>query len=141
MSQYKITKKRLAEIIMEEYQSIQQELEEGYMDKYDREHDEYQRERKRQHDRERKAYSSYQSSGKYKPPGYGSGGIGGGSRKERFAGFNRDDELENPDKADLDDDGELSAYEKKRGKAIEKAMKKESIDAIRALIEKELQNF
>ena len=33
-----------------------------------------------------------------------------------------DDKLENPDKADLDDDGQLSSYEKTRGKAIEKAM-------------------
>lgn len=40
----------------------------------------------------------------------------------------KDEELENPEKADLDDDGELSAYEKKRGKAVEKAMKKESIN-------------
>ena len=30
--------------------------------------------------------------------------------------------LKNPDKADLDDDGELSSYEKKRGAAIEKSM-------------------
>ena len=45
MSQYKITKKRLAEIIMEEYQSIQQELEEGTWISTT-EHDEYQRKRK-----------------------------------------------------------------------------------------------
>ncbi len=32
------------------------------------------------------------------------------------------EELKNPDKADLDDDGKLSSYEKKRGKAIEKSM-------------------
>jgi hypothetical protein len=37
-----------------------------------------------------------------------------------------DEELENPDKADLDKDGKLSGYEKKRGKAIEKSMKKEN---------------
>ena len=30
--------------------------------------------------------------------------------------------LKNPGKADLDKDGKLSGYEKKRGKAIEKAM-------------------
>lgn len=34
-----------------------------------------------------------------------------------------DADLENPEKADLDDDGELSSYEKKRGKAVEDAMK------------------
>jgi len=33
-----------------------------------------------------------------------------------------EEELKNPDKADLDDDGKLSSYEKKRGKAIEKSM-------------------
>jgi len=32
------------------------------------------------------------------------------------------EELENPEKADLDKDGKLSGYEKKRGKAIEKSM-------------------
>ena len=37
------------------------------------------------------------------------------------------EELENPEKADLDKDGELSSYEKKRGKAIEKAMKKKDL--------------
>ena len=36
--------------------------------------------------------------------------------------------LKNPDKADLDDDGELSPYEKKRGAAIEKAMGEEDIE-------------
>jgi hypothetical protein len=33
-----------------------------------------------------------------------------------------DEKLKNPDKADLDKDGDLSSYEKKRGKAIEDAM-------------------
>ena len=57
--------------------------------------------------------------------------------------FNRkdDDELESPEKADLDDDGNLSRYEKKRGKAIEKSMNKESMDSIRHLIHQELQNL
>ena len=32
--------------------------------------------------------------------------------------------LNNPNKADLDKDGKLSGYEKKRGKAIEMAMNK-----------------
>ena len=140
MSQYKITKKRLAEIIKEEYEAIMsQELEEGYMDKYDREHDEYRRERKRQHDRERKAHSRYQSSGRYKAPGYGSGGIGGGSRKERFAGFNRDDDEAKPDYIDLDKDGDKKEPMKKAAK--DKKMKKESMDSIRALIQKELKNL
>lgn len=62
--------------------------------------------------------------------------------RSRFAGNRKeDDELENPEKADLDDDGKLSGYEKKRGKAIEKAMKKESMNSLRQLIQQELQNL
>jgi hypothetical protein len=36
--------------------------------------------------------------------------------------LNEEKKLKNPDKADLDDDGKLSGYEKKRGAAIEKSM-------------------
>ena len=53
-----------------------------------------------------------------------------------------EEELENPDKADLDDDGKLSPYEKKRGKAIEKSMKKgkkPTKEQIEALVKKALQ--
>jgi len=39
-----------------------------------------------------------------------------------------EEELENPKKADLDKDGKLSSYEKKRGKAIEKSMKGQGKD-------------
>ena len=38
-------------------------------------------------------------------------GIGGGSRKERFAGFNRDDD-EAPDYIDLDKDGDKKSPRK-----------------------------
>ena len=38
------------------------------------------------------------------------------------------DALKNPKKADLNKDGKLSDYEKKRGAAIEKAMQKEDLD-------------
>jgi hypothetical protein len=223
MSQYKISKKRLAEIIKEEYQSLQhrktrrlnedasddtfemvdvivqalgpqqaleelvqamersnaqdllsyvmrmhdmrmpgdevedydasaynrkedEDLEEGYMDALDRSRDDDARERRRQMQRIRDEEERKRQSGGYRRPGAGSGmgGIGGGgSGKKRFAGFNRKDEegLENPDKADLDDDGKLSKYEKKRGKAIEKSMKKESLDSIRQLIHKELKKL
>ena len=40
--------------------------------------------------------------------------------------------LKNPDKADLDDDGELSPYEKKRGAAIEKAMAEKDVEEAKA---------
>ena len=89
MSQYKISKKRLAEIIKEEYEAAISRTDEAH--------------------------------------------CGTANRDE--------DKLENPDKADLDDDGKLSKYEKRRGKAIEKAMKKESLDSIRALIQQELKNL
>ena len=36
--------------------------------------------------------------------------------------------LMNPEEADLNKDGELSSYEEKRGRAIEKAMQKEDLD-------------
>jgi len=39
----------------------------------------------------------------------------------------KDGDLKSPDKADLDKDGKLSSYEKKRGKAIEKNMKESRI--------------
>ena len=38
------------------------------------------------------------------------------------------EELKNPKKADLNKDGKLSSYEKKRGAAIEKTIKKEDLD-------------
>ena len=53
-----------------------------------------------------------------------------------------EEELENPKKADLDKDGKLSGYEKKRGKAIEKAMKKDkkpTKEQIEALVKKALR--
>lgn len=91
MSQYKISKKRLAEIIKEEYDAAMERTDEAHC-----------------------------------------GGDHAG---------NRDEEVEDPDKADLDNDGKLSGYEKKRGKAIQKAMKKESLDSIRTLIQQELKNL
>ena len=39
-----------------------------------------------------------------------------------------EEELKNPKKADLNKDGKLSSYEKKRGAAIEKAIQKEDLD-------------
>jgi len=126
---------------MEDAAEDEKELEENYLDKYDREHDEYRRERKRQHGRERKAHSRYQSSGRYKAPGYGSGGIGGGSRKERFAGFNRDDdELKGGQKKlDQDKDGDIDEKDLEALRA--RKVKKESLASIRALIQQELKNL
>ena len=163
MSQYKISKKRLAEIIKEEYESFladnltkdqveidEEELEEGYMDKYDRAYEEEERERRRQMRRIRDEEERNRRSGGYRRPGpgSGSGGIGGGGKRpERFAGFNRKDEKMDPvgkEDADIDNDGDVDSSDKylnKRRKAIGKAMKKESVDSIRAMIQKELKNI
>ena len=76
------------------------------------------------------------------------GGIGGGGYgKKRFPGFNRKDEKMDPvgkEDDDIDNDGDVDSsdkYLKKRRKAIGKAMKKESLDSIRDLIQKELKNL
>ena len=68
----------------------------------------------------------------------------GADPRSQYAGNRKDekgDKLKNPEKADLDDDGKLSKYEKRRGKAIEKAMQEESLDSIRQLIQQELKSL
>ena len=148
MSQYQISKKRLAEIIKEEYQSIQ-ELEDPRRPspmsyEYEGAADDF---------RNQVMNLVLQLGPLTLDPKTASAveveirdvlntlNIGTDPRS-RFAGNRKeDDELENPEKADLDDDGKLSGYEKKRGKAIEKAMKKESLSSIRDLIKHELQNL
>ena len=143
MSQYKISKKRLAEIIKEEYESLlAQEIDEGYMDALDRSRDEEDRERRRQSRRIDQERERNRRRGGYRSPGAGSGmgGIGGGGKRpERFAGFNRDDDEAKPDYIDLDKDGDKKEPMKKAAK--DKKMKKESMDSIRALIQKELKNL
>ena len=148
MSQYQISKKRLAEIIKEEYQSIQ-ELEDPRRPspmsyEYEGAADDF---------RNQVMNLVLQLGPLTLDPKTASAveveirdvlntlNIGTDPRS-RFAGNRKeDDELENPEKADLDDDGKLSGYEKKRGKAIEKAMAKESLESIRDLIKKELGNL
>ena len=118
------------------------ELDEGYMDKYDRAYEEEERERRRQMRRIDQERERNRRSGGYRRPGAGSGmgGIGGGGRRpERFAGFNRDDDEAKPDYIDLDKDGDKKEPMKKAAK--DKKMKKESMDSIRALIQKELKNL
>ena len=154
MSQFKISKARLAQIIKEEYEKIlledEQRTDEGYMDALDRSRDEEERERRRQMRRIRDEEERNRRSGGYRRPGAGSGmgGIGGGgSGKKRFPGFNRKDEKMDPvgkEDDDIDNDGDVDSsdkYLKKRRKAIGKAMKKESLDSIRDLIQKELKKL
>ena len=148
MSQYQISKKRLAEIIKEEYQSIQ-ELEDPRRPspmsyEYEGAADDF---------RNQVMNLVLQLGPLTLDPKTASAVEGeirdvlntlniGTDPRSRFAGNRKeDDELENPEKADLDENGKLSGYEKKRGKAIEKAMKKESLSSIRDLIKQELQNL
>lgn len=98
MSQYKITKKRLAEIIKEEYESLLKES--LAQDSIEMDEEDYEIE-------------------------------------EKLDPVGKED-------GDVDNDGdedESDKYLKKRRKAIGKAMKKESLDSIRALIKKELGNI
>ena len=100
MSQYKITKKRLAEIIKEEYESLLKES--LAQDSIEMDEEDYEIEEK------------------LDPVG------------------------EESEDGDIDNDGdkdESDEYLAKRRKAIGKAMKKESLDSIRALIKKELGNI
>ena len=63
----------------------------------------------------------------------------GGRRLDEEDEDELEEELKNPDKADLDDDGKLSGYEKKRGKAIEKSMKKEELkETLKKILRKHL---
>ena len=155
MSQYKITKARLAEIIKEEYQKHleedlthdqveidEEEIEEGYMDALERSRDEERRQKSRDYDAREREKERNRRRGGYRPPGAGSGmgGIGGGgSGKKRFPGFNRKDEAAKPDYIDLDKDGDKKEPMKKAAK--DKKMKKESLDSIRNLIRQELKNL
>tara|TARA_R100000900_G_scaffold92225_1_gene71707 strand:+ start:473 stop:832 length:360 start_codon:yes stop_codon:yes gene_type:complete len=88
MSQYKITKQRLAEIIKEEYEALMsQELEEGYMDALDRSRDEERRQKSYDYDARERERERNQRQGRT-----GGTRMGGSYKKERFPGFNRDDE-------------------------------------------------
>ena len=98
MSQYKISKKRLAEILKEEYLSL---LEESLT-----------------HDQVEMDEEDYDLEEKLDPVG-------------------EEDE-------DVDNDGDVDTsdkYLKKRRQAIGKAMKKESLDSIRSLIQQELSKL
>jgi hypothetical protein len=140
MSQYKISKKRLAEIIKEEYESLlAQEIDEGYMDALDRSRDEEDRERRRQMQRIRDEDERNSRSGR---TGVGTR-MGGSYKKKRFAGFNRkDEELKGGQKElDTDDDGDIDAEDMAALRAKKKKPTKESVESIRQMIKKELQNL
>ena len=148
MSQYQISKKRLAQIIKEEYQSLQEYVDPRSPNKPSWEHEGHADDFRSQVmnlviqlapltlDPKTAAAVEVEIRDVLNTLNIGT------DPRSRFAGNRKeDDELENPEKADLDDDGKLSGYEKKRGKAIEKAMKKESMNSLRQLIQQELQNL
>ncbi len=156
MSQYQISKKRLAQIIKEEYQNLQELGDPRRPSPMSYEHegaaDDFRTQvmnlvlRLAPLTLEPKMAMAVEIEIR---DVLNTLGIGADPRSQ-YAGNRKDDdedELKNPEKADLDDDGELSGYEKKRGKAIEKAMKKdkkvkeESLDSIRDLIQQELKNL
>jgi hypothetical protein len=58
------------------------------------------------------------------------GATQGDENQDSFANEGEIYELENPELADLNKDGEISSYEEKRGEAIEKSMKKDRFDEI-----------
>tara|TARA_A100001515_G_scaffold129433_2_gene116145 strand:- start:1179 stop:1487 length:309 start_codon:yes stop_codon:yes gene_type:complete len=102
MSQYKITKKRLAEIIKEEYESILAEAKKPRPDFLDLDKD--------------------------------------GNKDEPMEDAAEDKEEKEGDKKD-GKKKDLSKVPPQLRKSMEKKMKKESLDSIRALIKKELGNI
>tara|TARA_B100000900_G_scaffold334156_1_gene295409 strand:- start:780 stop:1247 length:468 start_codon:yes stop_codon:yes gene_type:complete len=155
MAKYQISKKRLAEIIKEEYESIlaetsdvttekltldqleidEEDLEEGYMDALDRSREEEERQRSYDYDARERERKRNQAAGR---TGVGTR-MGGSYAKKRFAGFNRDEDGPKPDYLDLDKDGNKKEPMKKAAK--DKKMNKESLKSIRQLIMQELKNL
>ena len=148
MSQYQISKKRLAQIIKEEYQNLQE-----LGDPRSPSPMSYEYEGAADDFRKQIMNLVLQLGPLTLDPKTAAAveieirdvlntlGIGTDPQSQYVGNRKEEDELENPEKADLDDDGKLSGYEKKRGKAIEKAMKKESLSSIRDLIQQEIQNL
>lgn len=125
MSQYKISKKRLAQIIKEEYQSLHEDS--ALMD------------RQTPPAEETPAHLTVARM-------IESGDLDSAietltTMREAKAELaaNRQDEAAKPDFADLDDDGDKEEPMKKAAK--EKNLKKESLDSIRDLIQQELQSL
>ena len=125
MSQYKISKKRLAEIIKEEYQSLNE--------------DNALTHTMARWAQEAKDIPSHLTVARMIESGDLDGAIETlTTMREAKAelAMNRQDEAAKPDFADLDDDGDEEEPMKQAAK--EKNLKKESVDAIRNLIRQEL---
>ena len=122
MSQYKISKKRLAQIIKEEYDAAMLRTDEGHgafgFANRDEDDEPKSKKKKKKDDRTDEAHCATNRDADLDPVG-----------KE-------DDDVNNDGKVDSTD-----KYLKNRRKAIGKAMKKESLDSIRDLIQQELKNL
>ncbi len=148
MSQYQISKKRLAQIIKEEYQSLQE-----LGDPRRPSPQSYEYEGAADDFRNQVMNLVIQLAPLTLEPKMAAAveieirdvlntlGIGTDPRSRLPGNRKEDDELEHLEKADLDDDGKLSGYEKKRGKAIESRQGKRCMDYIGGLIQKELKNL
>lgn len=131
MSQYKISKKRLAEIIKEEYQSLQELEDPRSPDPMPHEHEGSADDLRNQlmdlvlqlgpHTLEPKLAAALESEMRDLLSGLGIGT----DPRSRYEAANRKDEAPKPVKKE----------------AKEKKIKKESMDSIRALIQQELQNL
>jgi len=136
MSQYKISKKRLAQIIKEEYQTLQEPNPQGGDERRDQLdailsstgsdignlHDVI-------------SYFVTKAADADVTGWLDERGLMGGPGASAYS---RKDEAAKPDFADLDDDGDKEEPMKKAAK--EKNLKKESVDAIRDLIRQELMS-
>lgn len=125
MSQYKISKARLKEIIKEEYEAAMTRTDEGHgafgIANRDEESKAEEKEEKEEDEKVDEAH------------------CGSANRDEK----KNLDPVGNED-GDIDNDGDEDATDKylmNRRKAIGKAMNKESLDSIRALIQQELKNL
>ena len=137
MSQYKISKKRLAEIIKEEYQSLQEPNPQGGAERSDQLGailDASAGDPGRLQDVI--SYFVMKADAAHVEAWLDERGLMGGPGA---SAYNRKDEAAKPDFADLDDDGDKEEPMKKAAK--EKNLKKESLDSIRDLIQQELQSL
>tara|TARA_R110000765_G_scaffold187613_2_gene293149 strand:+ start:1105 stop:1533 length:429 start_codon:yes stop_codon:yes gene_type:complete len=142
MSQYKISKKRLAEIIKEEYQSLQEPNPQGGAERSDQLGailDASSGDPGRLQDII--SYFVMKADAAHVEAWLDERGLMGGPGA---SAYNRNDEAKKAEK-DFDKDGEVESSEEEwegsRDKAIKKKVKKESLDSIRDLIQQELQNL
>ena len=123
MSQYKISKARLKEIIKEEYEAAMARTDEGHgafgIANRDEEPEAEEKEEKKEDEKVDEAH------------------CGSANRDEELDPVGEEDkDINNDRKVDSTD-----KYLKNRRKAIGKAINKESLDSIRALIQQELKNL